>query len=191
MILEKVEDPEEQEAIKSRMEERANRERDPLESTEEEDPAVASIKINLKEIDRLYYHVLAIENDCHIVPKGSMKMNVKHELQRNEAYLGLTRETNFDIKSYSHFRQVQDPAKRAVLEEDDTIFSKTFLDEAFNDESTPDGIWSVQTSQCKKYSVIRHNIWRGYTAWSKVNCNDHGSVYVGDGLKNLNFFFMH
>ena len=42
--------------------------RDPLASTEEEDPAAKIIPINCKEIDRLHYHIRAIENDCHIVP---------------------------------------------------------------------------------------------------------------------------
>ena len=62
------------------------------------------IKIDLKEIDRLHYHVRAIENDCHIVPKGSVKLNSKHEVQRNEAYIGLPAEENFDIRYFSHFR---------------------------------------------------------------------------------------
>ena len=43
-------------------------ERDPLASTEEEDPASLIIPINCKEIDRLHYHIRAIENDCHIIP---------------------------------------------------------------------------------------------------------------------------
>jgi radial spoke head protein 9 len=101
-----VENPEEQEALRQKREERANREKDPLESTTEEDPENLIVKINLKEIDRLHYHVRAIENDCHIVPKGSMKLNHKHEVQRNEAFLGLSKEENFSISNYSHFRNV-------------------------------------------------------------------------------------
>ena len=46
--------------------ERKAREEDELASTVEEEEEI--IKINLKEIDRLHYHILAIENDCHIVP---------------------------------------------------------------------------------------------------------------------------
>ena len=145
-IIEKCEDPEELEAIKQRQAERESRERDPLESTEEEDPALKSIKINFKEIDRVHYHVLAIENDCHIVPAGSMKMNIKHELQRNEAFLGLDKSTNFHIQSYSHFRQVQSVEKRNKLEDDEIIFSKDFLDNAYDGGVTPEGMWSVQTS---------------------------------------------
>ena len=43
-------------------------ERDPLASTEEEDPEATVIRIDLKEVDRLHYHIRAIENDCHIIP---------------------------------------------------------------------------------------------------------------------------
>ena len=63
---------------------------DPLASTEEEDGADKEALINLKEIDRLHYHILAIENDCHVVPMGSMKLNCKHEVQRSEAFNGFS-----------------------------------------------------------------------------------------------------
>jgi hypothetical protein len=39
-----------------------------LDSTEEVDPESLIVRINLKEIDRLYYNVRAIENSCHIIP---------------------------------------------------------------------------------------------------------------------------
>jgi len=54
--------------LKKKQESKANMERDPLESTEEEDPESLTVKINLKEIDRLHYHVRAIETECHIIP---------------------------------------------------------------------------------------------------------------------------
>lgn len=136
-----VENPEEQEALRLKREEKANRQKDPLESTSEEDPESLIVKINLKEIDRLHYHVRAIENDCHIVPKGAMKLNLKHEVQRNEAYLGLSQNEFLKISSYSHFRNVQNEEKRQNLEADDSIFNKAFLDEAESD--LPRGIWSV------------------------------------------------
>ena len=79
---------------------------DPLASTEEEDGADKEALINLKEIDRLHYHVLAIENDCHVVPMGSMKLNCKHEVQRSECFLGLPLNEVFDLNNYSHFRRV-------------------------------------------------------------------------------------
>lgn len=183
-----VEDPEEQKALNLKRKQKAEKVRDPLEDTSEEDLDALVEKVNLKEIDRLHYHVRAIENDCCIVPKGSIKLNVKHEVQRNEAYLGLSEQENFDISSYSHFRNVQNEEKRKQLEADDSIFNKSFLDDAALD--MPKGCWSLQKSQCQNISIIRNNCWRGYTAWSKVESFEHGALYVGDGLKNQNFCFM-
>lgn len=84
-------------------------ERDPLASTDPEDLLEKVIPINCKEVDRLHYHVCAIENDCHIVPQGSMKLTSSHEVARNEAFQGLNPDEAFKIDYYSHFRHVQNP----------------------------------------------------------------------------------
>ena len=57
--------------------------KDPLESTEEE--IIEVLPQNLKEVDRLYYTVLAIENDCQIMPQGAMRLTTQHEVARNPA----------------------------------------------------------------------------------------------------------
>ena len=116
-------------------------ERDPLASTEEEDPASKIIPINCKEVDRLHYHIRAIENDCHIVPQGSMKLTSAHEVARNEAFQGLTADEAYKIEYYSHFRHVQDPQKRDGLEADDAIFLRNFLDDVHGDQ--PKGCWTI------------------------------------------------
>jgi radial spoke head protein 9 len=95
----------------------------------------------LKELDRLHYHVRAIENDCHIIPQGSVKLTPKHEVQRNEAFRGLTPTECFQLNNYSHFRNVQDTLKKENLEADDAIFQRDFLDEVHDDK--PNGCWSL------------------------------------------------
>ena len=82
-------------------------EKDPLASTEEEDPNAGFVPRNFTELDRLQFTVLAIENDCHILPKGSVKLTELHEVRRNNAFRGLNETNGFDISSYSHFRNVQ------------------------------------------------------------------------------------
>ena len=159
-----------------------------LSSTEEVDPESLIVKINMKEIDRLHYHVRAIENDCHIIPHGAMKLTPLHEVQRNEAFRGLQSSECFDLKFYSHFRNVQDPAKKENLEADDAIFQRDFLDEVVSDE--PKGCWALQKYDNGRCAVIRNNIWKGYLAFARVAQSNHGSVYVGDGIKNENFCFM-
>ena len=112
-----------------------------MESTDEEDPESLIEKIDLKEIDRVFYHVLAIQNDCAIVPQGGMKLNYSHEVTRNEAFRGLSNEQLLELKNYSHFRKVHDPVKRQNLEADDAIFNKSFLDDVITDQ--PQGCWSI------------------------------------------------
>lgn len=91
---------------KDAIEAKKNKEPDPLESTEEEDPEANIERFDLTEINRLHYHVLAIENECHIVPHGAVKLTTKHEVTRNEAFLGLTGEDALKMDSYMHFRTV-------------------------------------------------------------------------------------
>lgn len=64
----KLVDPEEEAKKAAAKAAKAQVNEDPLASTEEEDPADLIQKVDFKEIDRLHHHVLAIENDCHIVP---------------------------------------------------------------------------------------------------------------------------
>lgn len=159
-----------------------------LSSTEEVDPESLIVRINLKEIDRLHYHIRAIENDCHIIPHGSMKLTLAHEVQRNEAFRGLSPSDCFNLACYSHFRNVQDAAKKENLEADDAIFQRDFLDEVHTD--LPKGCWALQKDHSGRMALIRNNIWKGYTAFHRVNTQEHGSIYVGDGCKNENFCFM-
>jgi len=60
----------------------------------------------LTELDRLQFTVYAIENDCHIVPKGSYKLTDQHEIRLNNAFLGLPIERAVELESYMHFRKV-------------------------------------------------------------------------------------
>jgi hypothetical protein len=43
----------------------------------------------LTELDRLSYVVNQIDNDCHLVPRGSVKKTPLMEVRRNEAFRGL------------------------------------------------------------------------------------------------------
>jgi len=129
--------PEEVEAEQQAREQKIN-DKTSLDSTEEEDPESLIVRVNLKEVDRLHYHVRAIENDCHIIPKGAMKLTVKHEVHRNEAFKGLCSEEAFKINSYSHFRNVQTANKKDALEADDAIFKRDFLDDV---EDIPKYCW--------------------------------------------------
>ena len=141
-------------------------ERDPLLSTEEEDPNANFVPRNFTELDRLLYTVRAIENDCHIVPKGAMKLTEMHEVRRNNAFRGLPEHEAFSIHNYSHFRNVQERTKLANLMKDDAVFQRDFLDEACNSETK--GAWSIVRGSTRcNIAVVRNHEWPGYTAFHK------------------------
>jgi len=66
--------PADDEAAQQQVTKEPPKEKDPLASTEEEDPNANFVHRNFTELDRLQMTVYAIENDCHILPKGSVKM---------------------------------------------------------------------------------------------------------------------
>lgn len=124
-------------------------------STEEEDENSKFVPINFKEVDRLHFTVLAIENDCHIVPHGAMRLTEKHEVHRNVAFMGLDKVNAFNLSSYSHFRNVQDNEKKSGLLKDDAIFHTDFLDEVHSDD--PKGCWSIQKDATGRTAIIRNH----------------------------------
>ena len=71
-----------------------------------------------------------------------MKLTPQHEVTRNEAFLGLTISEIGSLNNYSHFRNVQTSQKKDLLEADDAIFNKNFLDDVHDDK--PVGCWSLQ-----------------------------------------------
>jgi radial spoke head protein 9 len=106
LIHKKVEPEKSAEAQEEDQPKKVVKEVDPLASSEEEDPNALIVPVDLKEIDRVHYIVRAIENDCHVVPQGSIKLTTAHEVARNEFFKGLSLAEAFNLSSYSHFRNV-------------------------------------------------------------------------------------
>ena len=163
---------------------------DPLASSEEEDPNAMIVPVDLKEIDRVHYLVRAIENDCHIVPQGAIKLTTSHEVSRNEAFKGLSASEAFNLAHYSHFRNVQNQEKKEALEKDDAIYQRNFLDDVSADRP-PVGCWAIQRdSATSTTAILRNLMWPGSYAYHKAGTRVFGSVYIGDGQKNTDLAFM-
>jgi radial spoke head protein 9 len=163
---------------------------DPLASSEEEDPNAMIVPVDLKEIDRVHFLVRAIENDCHIIPHGSIKLTTSHEVARNEAFKGLAPSEAFNLSYYSHFRNVQNPDKKDGLEKDDAIYQRNFLDDVSTDRP-PVGCWSIQRdSATSTTAILRNLMWPGSYAYHKAGTRVFGSIYIGDGQKNTDLAFM-
>jgi len=79
------------------------------------------------------YTVLAIESECSIAPVGAFKMTPTHEVRKNEAFTGLTKDNAFLLRSYQHFRNVLDEKKLKELDDPRTPFKADFLESIAND----------------------------------------------------------
>ena len=158
-----------------------------LDSSSEDDEVKVPPK-NLTELDRLAFVVKAIENDCQVVPLGSIKLTPLHEVRKNEAFKGLTSENAFLEESYLHFRSAQTKEKKELNQKDDAIFRSDFLESIADDEIK--GSWSVQPDTTKSQVIIKSLLWPGYYAYHKLKSKIFGGVYIGDGMKNVDLPFM-
>lgn len=163
-------------------------EKDPLASTEEEDPNANFKPLDLKEQDRLQFTVYAIENDCHIIPKGSYKLTDQHEIHRNNAYRGMDIETALNSINYMHFRSAQDHVKKAGLEKDDCVFKMDFLDEACNQQHKG-ALTGIKAGTKQNVALLRNHVWPGFTTYSVAGSQNFGSFYFGEGIKNMELTF--
>ena len=186
-ILLKIENETDPNPEAAASQEAAEEERDPLEDTPPEDPEKGKVFRSMTEEDRLMYTVMAIENDCQICPQGAFRLTEAHEVERNVAFRGLASGKVFSLSFYSHFRNCQDDAKKAALLEDDAVFQSDFLDDVITD--VPMGCWSIQKDTTDQITIIRNNVWAGFTAYQKTASEDFGGVYVGDGIKNRDLCF--
>lgn len=142
----------------------------------------------LTELDRLSYIVHQVDNDCHLVPRGSIKKTPLNELRRNEAFRGLKADQAFDISNFSHFRLPVHKSKVELNARNEGVYNNDFLDCASDD--IPKGVWSVIKDTSGTLSVLRSKMWPGYTCYHKTNTNIYGSFYVGNGCKALDMPFM-
>ena len=142
----------------------------------------------LVELDRLKYVVLAIENDCQIAPVGAFKMNSQHQVRRNEAFKGLNAQQTLSLDNYLHFRNGQTDSKKAALDEPSAPFNAKFLESISEDK--PKGCWNFQHDLSQQIVLGRSLMWPGFHFYHKHGQSKFGSVYIGDGLKNLELQFM-
>ena len=143
----------------------------------------------LTEQDRLSYVVSSIEHQCQVVPVGSFRKNNLGYVQKNEAFRGLKIKDLTSLDSYMHLRPCvqKDKIDQASREED--IFCHDFLDNAAL--QNPDQSWSISKDEFNLANIVlRSRVWPGFTAFSRANAPVYGSLYIGNGLKQLDLPFM-
>lgn len=68
------------------------------------------------------------------------------------------------------------------------MFGSNFLD--CIDSDKPSGAWSLQLDSKKRNVSVRNMMWPGYYCFHELCSKNFGSVYVGDGMKNIDIAFM-
>ena len=111
--------------------------------------------------------VHAIENDCQICPVGSFRMTPEHQVRRNEAFKGLSKDDGMRLDNYLHFRNVQDEQKREELDLPTAPFNSKFLESAASDQ--PKGCWTMQKDESSDRVMVRSLLWPGYQFFHKVD----------------------
>lgn len=145
-------------------------------------------KKNFTELSRLSYVIRAIENDVQVVPKDSFRVTPEHELRPNSHFYGLQTLNAMAPSSWQHFRAPITPQAKKVMEDDMVVFSTGFLDTLESD--IPMGSWSVQVDSRGKNVSVRSLLWPGYFGLHRLGSDLFGSVYIGEGSKNIDLPFM-
>jgi radial spoke head protein 9 len=143
---------------------------------------------NITELDRLAHVVNEIEKQCHLVPEGSVKLTPLHEVRRNEAFTGLSKEDAINLSKYCHFRKVQFKDKVDQMERGDSVFRYDFLDVI--DDDPIKGSWTLHLDTTESVANIRNLLWPGFYSYHKIGTTLYGSFYCGDGRKNNDLPFM-
>lgn len=143
---------------------------------------------HLTELDRLAATVKEIDLTCHCVPRGALKYTPLNQVLVNEAFRGLSREEAFSLNGWVHFREVHNKKQKDLIARQEAVFSNDFLDEVSADK--PNFCWSIIKDTTQAVATLRSQLWPGYYGYHRSNTPIYGSVYIGDGVKNIDLPFM-
>jgi radial spoke head protein 9 len=79
-------------------------------------------------------------------------------------------------------------AKKQIIEMDEAIFFKKFLDDVEDDQ--PKGCWSLQNDSSGLKVAITNLLWPGFIGFHQCYKNVFGYAYFGNGIKNVDLPFM-
>lgn len=143
---------------------------------------------NVTELDRLAATVEEINRACFSVPRGSAKFTPLNQVHKNDAFRGLPKDQAFSLDGWVHFREVQNEKQKAMIARGEAVYSDEFLDDVSAD--LPKFCWSIIKDTTQTVATLRSQLWPGYYGFHRSNTPIYGSVYIGDGIKNIDLPFM-
>lgn len=151
------------------------------------DPPAVIETITMKEEDRLAAVVAEIDNDALLVPRSAFVLTVEGHVEENRFFCGLSTADATELGSFCHFR----PARLSIMKRvrrADFDPSVEFLDTAGDD--IPEGVWRFQYERGGALVFLRNFLWPGYAFYHLPGTVHYGSLYMGDGLFNIDFPYM-
>ena len=143
---------------------------------------------HLTELDRLAATVQEIDRSCSSVPRGALKYTPLHQVVTNEAFRGLTKDEAFKLEGWVHSRAVENQTQKDLIARHEAVYSDDFLDNVSEDK--PRHCWSIIKDTTGTVATLRSQLWPGYFAYHRSNTPIYGSVYIGEGIKNIDLPFM-
>lgn len=153
------------------------------EGLDDEPEAIVEV-VTMKEEDRLAAVVAEIDNDAVLVPRTAFVLTPVGRVEENRFFCGLSAADAADLGNYCHFRPATMTTTKRVSRADSDP-SVEFLDLAGDD--TPDGIWRFQYERGGAVVFLRNFLWPGYAFYHLPGTVHYGSLYMGDGLYNVDF----
>ena len=143
---------------------------------------------HLTELDRLAATVVEIDRACCAVPRAAMKFTPLNQVKVNEAFRGMPRDQAFSLDGWVHFREVQNQKQKDLISRQEAVFSSEFLDDVSADK--PNFCWSIIKDTTQTVATLRSQLWPGYYSYHRIATPIYGSVYIGDGIRNIDLPFM-
>lgn len=155
---------------------------------EGDDATEEEVTVKVNEASRLATAVSNIDKDASVVPRGAFTKSPSGKVQTNRSFGGLDPIEAAKLRNYLHFREPVNLKKKSILEMSHLNPAIDFLDPL--SEDIPKGSWSLQLERGSTMCVLRSLLWLGLTFFHIPQTPQHGYIYMGDGLMNLDLPFM-
>lgn len=155
---------------------------------EGEDQIEEEETITIKEEDRLAAVIAEIDHDVIIVPRSAFIKSPKGEIHCNRSFEGLCVAEAAKQCNYLHFRKPESLLEKTLLQKANLDKAIDFMDPI--DEDIPKGSWSLQFERGSGLVTLRSLLWLGYVFYHVPGTRNFGSMYVGNGEKNMDLPFM-
>ncbi|ETM01540.1 hypothetical protein, variant, partial [Phytophthora nicotianae] len=140
------------------------------------------------ELDRLAYIVEEIDHATSVVPLGAYVVSPLHQVIANPSFHGLTWDQSLQLYNFFHFRHPDLPERAQIIENaEGLVRAGDFFDPLIQDL---DGAWVISKDNTGAYMTLRNYEYPGAFCFHRPQTAHYGSVYFGDGRKNLDIAFM-